>query len=84
MYYTRAGAGVSDEIAVATSRDGRNWEQRGVAIPRGAAGAWDAFAVGRPAVLHLHVILAWRTLGDDQADPDDADPRVNLLLSKRF
>jgi len=38
----------------------------------------------RPADLHLHVNLAWRTLGDDQADPDDADPRVNLLLSKRF
>lgn len=38
----------------------------------------------RAGDVHLHVNLAWRTLGDDQADPDDPDPRVNLLLSKRF
>ncbi|MGV3532700.1 MAG: hypothetical protein ACO1QR_10055, partial [Chthoniobacteraceae bacterium] len=52
MYYTRAGTGVTDEIAVATSLDGRTWEKQGVALARGEAGAWDAIAVGRPAVLH--------------------------------
>ena len=52
LYYTRAGAGVVDEIALATSRDGIAWERRGIVLKPGREGEWDGLLVGRPSVLH--------------------------------
>lgn len=52
MYFTRAAQGIVDEIALATSDDGRKWEIAGVVLRAGEAGEWDALSVGRPAVLH--------------------------------
>ncbi len=52
LYYTRASAGVVDEIALATSRDGREWRGRGVVLRPDEAGRWDGLLVGRPSVLH--------------------------------
>jgi sucrose-6-phosphate hydrolase SacC (GH32 family) len=51
MFYTRAGSGVTDEIAVATSSDGVHWRKRGTAIAPGKPGTWDSWSVGRPSVL---------------------------------
>jgi hypothetical protein len=51
MYYTRAGAGVVDEIALATSKDGIAWEPKGVVLKPGRDGDWDGLLVGRPSVL---------------------------------
>ncbi|MFO0945709.1 MAG: hypothetical protein U1D30_07170 [Planctomycetota bacterium] len=51
LYYTQADEGVIDEIHVATSKDGVQWEKGGVAVPRGRPGSWDAAIVGRPSVL---------------------------------
>jgi hypothetical protein len=51
LWYTEAGTGVIDDIRVASSTDGVHWNRKGVAVPRGDAGAWDAAIVGRPAVL---------------------------------
>lgn len=52
MFYTVAESGELDEIAAATSRDGMQWEKRGVVIRRGEGNAWDSWKVGRPSVLH--------------------------------
>ncbi|WP_197534215.1 methyltransferase domain-containing protein [Symmachiella dynata] len=52
MFYTRAEKDVIDQIDVATSKDGLNWETNGVALSPGAAGQWDALSVGRPTVLY--------------------------------
>ena len=52
MYFTRAGTGVVDEIALATSPDGIKWTMRGSVISHGNEGAWDSLSVGRPSVLH--------------------------------
>jgi hypothetical protein len=52
LYYTRAGAGVRDEIALATSQDGVRWERRGIVLRPGSPGEWDSLLVGRPSVLH--------------------------------
>ena len=52
MYYTLAVAGVVDEIALATSKDGIAWEPRGVVLKPGRDGDWDGLLVGRPSVLH--------------------------------
>lgn len=51
MFYTRAGRGVVDEIALATSEDGLHWTPRGVVLSPGDAGTWDALSVGRSSVL---------------------------------
>jgi len=52
IFFTKAGAGVTDEISVATSSDGVHWQRRGTALAPGPAGAWDSWSVGRPSVLH--------------------------------
>lgn len=52
LYYTRAGTGVRDEIALATSKDGVRWEKRGVVLRPGAPDQWDSLLVGRPSVIH--------------------------------
>jgi hypothetical protein len=51
LYYTRAAAGVTDAIALATSPDGRRWTLRGEVLRPGAADEWDALSVGRPTAL---------------------------------
>jgi hypothetical protein len=51
MFFTRAAAGVVDEIALATSDDGRKWKPRGTVLTHGAASEWDALSVGRPSVM---------------------------------
>ena len=52
LYYTRAMAGVVDEIALATSKDGVVWTPQGVVLRPGGAGEWDCLLVGRPSVRH--------------------------------
>jgi sucrose-6-phosphate hydrolase SacC (GH32 family) len=52
MFYTVAAEGEMDEIAAATSRDGRQWEQHGTVIKPGDGDVWDSLKVGRPSVLH--------------------------------
>lgn len=52
MFYTVAERAEWDEIAAATSRDGVNWQKRGVVLAKGAPLAWDGAKVGRPSVLH--------------------------------
>lgn len=52
MFYTRAGSGVTDQIAVAVSTNGLAWEKKGIALDRGAVGSWDSLSVGRPSVLY--------------------------------
>lgn len=51
MYYTRAGDGVRDVIALATSDDGVTWTDRGTVLRPGPEDAWDSLLVGRPSVL---------------------------------
>ncbi len=52
LYYTRAPVDIRDEIALATSPDGVNWQERGTVFRPGADGTWDSLLVGRPSVLH--------------------------------
>jgi sucrose-6-phosphate hydrolase SacC (GH32 family) len=51
MYFTRAGKGVVDEVAHATSEDGVTWRTKGPVLSPGKAGEWDALSVGRPSVV---------------------------------
>lgn len=51
MYYTVAGAGVTDRIDLATSKDGITWKRKGTALRAGKPGEWDGLLVGRPSVL---------------------------------
>jgi hypothetical protein len=51
LYYTLAQEGVSDVIALATSKDGIHFEKQGIVLRPGQAGAWDSLLVGRPSVL---------------------------------
>lgn len=53
MYYTRAVAGVTDCIALATSPDAKRWTLHGPIFYPGAANEWDALSVGRPAALYV-------------------------------
>ncbi len=52
MFYTVAKMDVIDEIALALSRDGIHWEQKGVVLSATKPPAWDSLLVGRPSVLH--------------------------------
>ena len=54
LYYTRAPVDIRDEIALATSTDGRTWQEQGTVFRPGADGAWDSLLVGRPSVLYEH------------------------------
>ncbi|MCF7568231.1 family 43 glycosylhydrolase [Sabulilitoribacter arenilitoris] len=54
VWYTKTDkhfSGYNASIWYATSKDGVNWEEKGEAIPRGAAGSWDAYSVFTPNVL---------------------------------
>jgi hypothetical protein len=78
MFYTRAGAGITDKIALATSPDGEHWQQRGVVFSHGPEGAWDSLAVGRPSVLYADGLF--RMWYDGRKDlplgaPDDKAPK---------
>ena len=57
MLYTRAGSGITDEIHVATSKDGLRWKTRGRALAPGPKGAWDSLLVGRPSVLYVNGVF---------------------------
>ncbi len=52
MYYTRAEAGVTDTIGLATSADGRKWEDQGTVLAPSEKPAWDSLLVGRPSVIY--------------------------------
>jgi hypothetical protein len=52
MFYTLAVSGISDVIALATSADGKIWDDQGVVLGPSNAPAWDSLLVGRPAVIH--------------------------------
>ncbi|MDH4444397.1 MAG: hypothetical protein QE267_04630 [Akkermansiaceae bacterium] len=52
MFYTLAGSGVTDAIGLATSADGRIWNDRGAVFSASPAPAWDSLLVGRPSVSH--------------------------------
>jgi len=76
MYYTRAGSGVTDEIAVATSSDGLRWKKQGTAIARGESGAWDAWSVGRPSVLIENGVFRMWYDGRKDLPPGAPDPKA--------
>ena len=52
MWYHGYGGNISPRIGYAISRDGVHWEKQGEGgvLNPGAAGEWDAFAVGYPSV----------------------------------
>ncbi len=52
LYYTEAATAEDDRVHLATSTDGFTWTKQGMVLDVGAAGAWDAWKVGRPAVVH--------------------------------
>lgn len=52
MYYTRANAGVTDTIGLATSSNGRKWEDQGTVLSPSKKPAWDSLLVGRPSVIY--------------------------------
>ena len=52
MYYTEAPIAEQDEVHLATSNDGINWQKHGVALDVGPAGSWESDRVGRPSVLY--------------------------------
>ena len=52
MFYTLAGSGVTDAIGLATSTDGRKWNDRGTVFTPSPAPAWDSLLVGRPSVMY--------------------------------
>ena len=54
LWYTKTRRGFSGynaSIWQAVSSDGRHWREMGEALPRGKAGAWDAWSVFTPNIL---------------------------------
>lgn len=51
MFYTIAQQGEQDQIAAATSSDGRQWKLLGVVLDVGRGNVWNSGKVGRPSVL---------------------------------
>jgi len=76
MFYTRAGEGVTDEIAVATSTDAERWQVRGPVLAPGKPGAWDSLAVGRPSVLFENGVFRMWYDGREDLPPDVPDPKA--------
>lgn len=76
MFYTRAGSGVTDEIAVATSTDGERWQMRGTALAPGKPGTWDSLSVGRPSVLFADGLFRMWYDGRQDLPPDAPDPKA--------
>ncbi len=85
MFYTRAGHGISDEIAAATSADGVNWKLLGVVLAPAAGNAWDSLVVSRPSVLYEDgVFKMWydaRGLKTDAAKPKSDRPEDLLAAA---
>ena len=58
MYYTEAGQGFNDTVALATSSDGFNWQLQGHVLrptPRTpGTPVWDDRLVGRPSILYVN------------------------------
>lgn len=79
MYYTRAASDILDEIALATSRDGRHWNQRGIVLHPSRPGNWDSLLVGRPSVLHEGD--RFRMWYDGRKDLSLGDPAKGVPLS---
>jgi predicted GH43/DUF377 family glycosyl hydrolase len=53
MYLTVAPTGVKDQIWLATSKDGFEWQNAGVVLSGDASiSSWDSCIVGRPSVIH--------------------------------
>ena len=73
MFHTRAGSGVTDEVAVATSTDGERWQMRGTALAPGKSGAWDSHSVGRPSVLFGDGVFRMWYDGRKDLPPDAPD-----------
>jgi hypothetical protein len=44
-------SGYNASIWYASSKDGKTWEEKGEAIPRGNTGSWDAYSVFTPNIL---------------------------------
>ncbi len=76
MYYTVAGAGVTDRIDVATSKDGIRWQRQGTALRAGEPGEWDGLLVGRPSVLFENGQFKMWYDGRKDLPPDAADPKA--------
>jgi len=54
LWYTKTDktfSGYDASIWYAVSKDGKKWEEKGEAIPRGDKGSWDAYSVFTPNVL---------------------------------
>ncbi len=79
MFYTRAGSGVTDAVAVATSTDGVQWRRRGTALAPGNPGAWDSYSVGRPSVLFTNGLF--RMWYDGRKDLPEGAPDPNAPKS---
>ncbi len=53
MYLTVAPTGVKDQIWLATSKDGFEWQNAGVVLAGdGSGSSWDSCIVGRPSVIY--------------------------------
>lgn len=74
MFYTRAGFGVTDEVAVAISTDGASWKLRGTALSPGEPGSWDSLGVGRPSVLFFDGLFRMWYDGRKDLPPSAPDP----------
>lgn len=84
MYYTVAGAGVTDRIDVATSGDGIKWQRQGTAVSPGNPGEWDGLLVGRPSVLFEDGQFKMWYDGRKDLPPDAPDPTApKSTTSKR-
>jgi hypothetical protein len=76
MFYTRAGSGVTDEVAVATSSNGEHWDLRGTALAPGQPGAWDSLSVGRPSVLYTDGVFRMWYDGRKDLPPNAPDSKA--------
>jgi hypothetical protein len=74
MFYTRAGTGVTDEVAVAISTDGERWQLKGTALAPGQLGTWDSLSVGRPSVLYADGNFRMWYDGRKDLPPNAPDP----------
>jgi sucrose-6-phosphate hydrolase SacC (GH32 family) len=52
LFYTLAATGVTDAIGLATSTDGKVWNDQGAVFVPSPSPAWDSLLVGRPSVIH--------------------------------
>ena len=81
MFYTVAAKGEQDEIAAASSQDGKNWTLHGVVLGVGQGNTWDSGKVGRPAVIYdggkFHMWYDGQASSVAVASGDELSRRVN-------